>query len=95
MASSDALDTLIAALEAEQARRQAAQFGGQDPHTWFVDTLRQMAQRLAATAHLYPLDTADMSPAEKLAILHFWPEDLCPEGLGSADEIWAEFAARE
>jgi hypothetical protein len=90
MASADALKTLIAALETEQARRLAARFGGRDPRTWFLEELQQMAERLAATAHLCPITINDMSIIEKLACRYFLPEGLCPEGLGTADEIWAE-----
>jgi hypothetical protein len=96
MASADALKTLIAALEAEQTRRRKAQFGGhEDPRQWLLDTLRQMAERLAvAPSSLHPPQAADMSIMEKLSCRLFLPEDMCPEGLGSADEIWAEFEAR-
>jgi hypothetical protein len=95
MASADALKALIDALEAEQTRRRKVQFGGHDdPRQWFIDTLQQMAQRLAATAHLYPLQIDDMAPAEMLAC-HFLPEHLRPAGLGTVDEIWAKYEARK
>ena len=57
------------------------------------DTLQQMAERYAATAHLYPLPVDDMSPAEKLS-LHLLPEHLRPAGLPTEAEIWAEYRAR-
>jgi hypothetical protein len=91
MASEDALRALVNALVAEQKRRQAAQFGGQDPREWLLDTLQAMARRYAALAHLHPLDTVDMSIAEKLACRYFLPEDLQPAGLGTEDQIWAEY----
>jgi hypothetical protein len=94
MASPDALKALIEALETEQKRRQAARFGGQDPRTWLIETLQQMAQRFAATAHLGPpLDLADMAPVEMLAA-HLLPEHLRPAGLPTEDQIWAQFRAR-
>jgi hypothetical protein len=93
MASTDALKALLAALEAEQKRRQAAQFGDRDPRTWLVDTLEQMARRMTATAHLGPpLDVSDLSLAERVSCC-LLPEELRPEGLGTEDEIWAEFEA--
>jgi hypothetical protein len=95
MASEDALKTLIAALEVEQKRRLAAQFGGQDPREWFIGTLQQIAQRFAATAHLYPLSIDDMAPMEMLACCYFLPEHLMPAGLPTADQIWAEVEARK
>jgi hypothetical protein len=95
MASEDALKALVSALVAEQARRRKARFGGHDgPHEWLLDTLRTMAQRLAATAHLCPLDLADMAPAEQLAC-HLLPEHLQPAGLRTVDEIWVEYEARK
>jgi hypothetical protein len=95
MASADALDTLIDALEAEQARRQRARFGGHDnPREWLVNTLRQIAERLA-TAHRLPLDLSDMSPMEQLAVATFLPEAMRPIDLGTVDEIWeAHFRPR-
>jgi hypothetical protein len=96
MASADALKALIEALEAEQARRQKAQFGGQDPREWLFATLRQIAERLATAASSpHPLQVDDMSIAEKLACRYFLPENLCPEGLESEDAIWSEFEARK
>jgi hypothetical protein len=90
MASPATLKALIEALEAEQARRRKAQFGGhEDPRQWLLDTLQQMAQRLAATVHLFPLDLGDMAPAEQLAA-HYLPEDLRPAGLPTVAEIWAK-----
>jgi hypothetical protein len=95
VASASALKALLDALQAEQTRRRKAQFGGHDdPRQWLLDTLQTMAQRLAATAHLYPLSIADMSIMERLACRYFLPEDLCPVGLESEDAIWAEFEAR-
>jgi hypothetical protein len=93
MASSDALRALIEALEGEQARRQAARFGGRDPHEWLADTLQQMADRIAATAHLAPFTVDDMAPVEMLAC-HLLPESMRPAGLPAEDEIWAKFQAR-
>jgi hypothetical protein len=94
MASADALKALIEALEVEQKRRQAVRFGGhEDPREWFIGTLQQMAQRFAATTHMFPLDAADMSIIEKLAC-HFLPEHLRPAGLPTEDQIWAKFLAR-
>jgi hypothetical protein len=96
MASPDTLAALIEALEAEQARRRKAQFGGHnDPHEWLFETLRQMAERLsvALPASLHPLQVADMSVAEKLACRYFLPAELQPPGLGTEAEIWAEYAA--
>jgi hypothetical protein len=95
MASPDTLAALLEALQTEQARRRKAQFGGHDdPREWLLAELQEMAERFAATAHLCPLDLADMSIMEKLACRYFLPVDLCPEGLGSEGEIWAEYEAR-
>jgi hypothetical protein len=54
-----------------------------------------MAERFAAASSGPPLQVADMAIAEKLACRLFLPEDLCPEGLGTEDEIWREYAARK
>jgi hypothetical protein len=96
MASSNTLKALIEALEAEQARRRKTQFGGHDdPGGWLIETLQQMAARLAAApASPHPLELADMSIAEKLACRYFLPDELQPAGLGTEEEIWAEYAAR-
>jgi hypothetical protein len=94
MATTDALKALIEALEAEQARRRKARFGGHDdPREWLLETLQTMAQRFAATAHLLPLQLDDMAIAEKLACRFFLPEELMPAGLGTEEEIWAKYAA--
>jgi hypothetical protein len=84
VASPDALRDLIAALEREQKRRREAQFGGQDPHTWLMDTLQQMSERLVATAHFATFTVDDMSPAEMLAC-HLLPESMRPAGLPAED----------
>jgi hypothetical protein len=82
-------------LEAEFARRAARVDweAGQDERAAqrFVEELQQMAQRLAATTHLFPLEIDDMSPAEMLAC-HFLPGHLRPAGLASEDEILARVA---
>jgi hypothetical protein len=44
--------------EAKRAREQ------------FIDTLQQMAQRMAATVHLYPLLIDDMAPARDARLSH-------------------------
>jgi hypothetical protein len=95
MASPDTLAALLKALRAEQTRRQKAQFGGQDPRERLLDTLQGMAERLAATSSGPPLQVPEMAPAEKLACRLFLPEDLIPAGLGTEDEIWAEYGARK
>jgi hypothetical protein len=96
MASPDALKALIKALEAEQKQRRKTQFGGhEDPREWLLGTLATMAERFAAASSGPPLQVADMAIAEKLACRLFLPEDLCPEGLGTEDEIWREYAARK
>lgn len=41
-----------------------------------------------------PLEIADMSVAEKLACRYFLPDKLQPAGLGTEEEIWAEYASR-
>jgi hypothetical protein len=82
-------------LENELARRtarvewEAAE--GERHRQWFVATLQQVAERLAAPSH-YPLDVADLSLVEKLA-LTLLPEPLRPAGLPTEAEIWAEFRA--
>jgi hypothetical protein len=87
----------LALLEAELARRTARVAWEADEderqRQWFVDTLQAMAGRVEATAHLYPLQIDDMSPAEMLAC-HFLPEHLRPAGLGTEDQIFALVAAR-
>jgi hypothetical protein len=98
MASPDALRALLEALEAEQARRRKARFGGhEDPREWLLGELQAMAERFAATAASSrhpPLQIDDMSIAEKLAC-YFLPEHLRPAGLGTEEEIWAEYEARK
>jgi hypothetical protein len=89
------LDWLTGTTAEIERRRAATLEAAGDERERFINTLQEMAQRLAATAHLYPIDTADMSIAEKLAILYFWPENQHPEGLGSEKQIWAEYAARK
>jgi hypothetical protein len=88
----------LALLEAELARRTArAEWeAGQDERVaqQFIDELQAMAQRLAGTAHLYPLRIDDMSCAEMLAC-HFLPEHLRPAGLPAEAAIWAEYQARK
>jgi hypothetical protein len=59
------------------------------------DTLQQMAERLATPAPLHPIKIDDMSIAEMLACRLFLPEELMPKGLGTEEEIWAEYAARK
>jgi hypothetical protein len=84
-------------LQEEWDRRAAAKAetaDGDAAREQLVDTLQQMAQRLAAHAPLHPLDTADMSIAEKLACRYFLPDELLPAGLGTEEEIWAEYQAR-
>lgn len=44
---------------------------------------------MSATANLYPLDPADMSPAEQLAA-NLLQKSLRPPGLRSEAAIWAE-----
>jgi hypothetical protein len=85
----------IALLRGEIERREAEAIAaaGSDPRQAFVDKLREMAQSLAATAHLCPLQLADMSVAERVAC-HLLPEPMRPAGLGTEDEIWAEYQAR-
>jgi hypothetical protein len=85
----------IALLRGEIERREAEAIAaaGGDPRQAFVDKLREMARTLAATAHLYPLQLADMSVAERLAC-HLLPEPMRPAGLGTEDEIWAEYWER-
>jgi hypothetical protein len=85
------------ALLEEELRRRAArvewQAGeGERQRQWFIETLQAMAQRLGATAHLYPLDLDDMSIAEKLAC-HLLPDELRPASLPTEDQIWAQFEA--
>jgi hypothetical protein len=93
VASPDALRALIETLEGEQQRRRAAQFGGQDPHTWLMDTLERMAERLVATAHLAPFTVDDMAPVELLAC-HLLPEGMRPAGLPAEDDIWSKIRTR-
>lgn len=84
-------------LEAELTRRTARTEweAGADERTrqWVLDTLQQMAQRLAAAGSSPdPLHLDDMSPAEKLAC-HMLPKPLRPAGLPSKAAIWAEYEA--
>jgi hypothetical protein len=84
----------LALLEAELARRAARVkwVAGEDERAavQFIATLQAMAQRLAATAHLWPLDISDMSVAEMLSC-HLLPESLRPASLPSEDQIWAKY----
>jgi len=85
----------LALLEAEFARRStrvAWEAGeGERARQQLFDTLQAMAQRSAALAPRYPLQIDDMSIAEKLACRYFLPEDRRPAGLGTEDQIWAEY----
>jgi hypothetical protein len=89
----------LALLGAERARRAARTEweAGEDERArdQVIGTLLQMAQRFAAAAPLHPLDTADMSIAEKLACRLFLPENLQPAELPTEDQIWAEYQARK
>jgi hypothetical protein len=84
-------------LRAELARRAARVEwqAGEDERSrqWFLDTLQAMAQRFAATAHLYPLQIDDMAPAEQLAC-HLLPASMRPAGLPTEAAIWAQYWAR-
>jgi hypothetical protein len=85
-------------LQEERDRRAAARAGtadGDAAREQFLAELRQMAQRFAAAAHLYPLSIDDMSIAEKLACRWFLPDELLPAGLPTEDQIWAEYRARK
>jgi hypothetical protein len=82
----------LALLAAERGRRDPSRADG----AWrqrLLDELSAMAERLAATAHLYPLTGDDMSPAEQIAC-HLLPEHQRPPGLKPEAEIWAEVMAR-
>jgi hypothetical protein len=85
----------LALLEAELARRTArvAWEAGEEERSrqQFVATLAAMAERFAASAPRYPLQIDDMSIAEMLACRLFLPEHLMPAGLGTEEEIWAEY----
>jgi hypothetical protein len=91
VASAGTLKGLLAALEAEQARRHPP-----SGHTLeqIAGTLSAMAMRLATTVPLHPLQVDDLSPAELLS-LHFLAEHLRPPGLPSVDEIWAIYESRK
>ena len=80
-----------ALLAAERDRR--APRGGEDARERLLDQLEQMAQRFAV-APQHHLRVDDMSIAEMLACRWFLPEELMPAGLGSEDEIWAQYQAR-
>jgi hypothetical protein len=88
----------LALLEAERARRAARvewQAGEDERATQrVVEELQQMAERFAATAHLFPLQIDDMSIAEKLACRWFLPDELLPAGLPAEGQIWADYKAR-
>jgi hypothetical protein len=88
----------LALLEAELTRRTARVEREADEaeraREQLINTLQQMAERHAATAHLCPIDVSDMSIAEKLACRLFLPEHLQPEGLPTEEEIWADYKAR-
>jgi hypothetical protein len=89
----------LALLEAELARRAARTEREADEserqREAFIEELRQMAARIAATAHLHPVRTDDMSIAEMLACRFFLPEHLMPSGLLTEDQIWVEYEARK
>jgi hypothetical protein len=80
-------------LKAERSRRAARVEwqAGEDERArdQVIDTLRQMAQRLGASAQRVPLDVSDMSNAELLAVRWFLPEQLQPPGLPSEAAILA------
>ena len=80
MASPSTLKALLAALEAELARRSPPV---EQAREQLVDTLSEMALRLD-----------DMSTAELLSC-HFLPEHLRPPGLPTEDEIWAKYRDRQ
>ena len=101
MASDDALTPIeqwLALLTAELARRAAQTTWeaneGERARQQLIDELQQIAERLAATEHLFPLDVSDIAPIEVLAVRYFWPEDRLPAGLPTEDQIWAEYRAR-
>ena len=87
----------LALLEAELGRRAARtewEAGeGERQREWFVNTLEEMAERLAvAGSSAHPLQVDDMSIAEKLACT-LLPEPLRPAGLPTEAAIWAEYEA--
>jgi len=82
---------LFAALAAELARRSPPV---EQACEQLVETLGEMALRLAATTPLCPLQLDDMSPAELLSC-HFLPEHLRPPGLPTEDEILAKYRDRQ
>jgi hypothetical protein len=81
--------------ELQHRRAKAAWQAGEDQRTreQFFDKLEDMARKLIVTTGP-PLNIADLSPAEQLAINWFWPEPMRPEGLPSGDEILAVCCAR-
>jgi hypothetical protein len=84
-------------LQAERDRRAAAKTETADGDAaWkqFIDTLQEMAGRLAAATPRFPLDVGDMSVAEMLAARWFLPEHLQPPGLPTETEIWTTYEAR-
>ena len=91
MASPSTLKALLAALEEELARRSPPV---EQAREQLVDTLSEMALRLATTARLCPLRLDDMSTAELLSC-HFLPEHLRPPGLPTEDEILAQYRGRQ
>jgi hypothetical protein len=88
----------LALLEAELARRAARTEweagAGERAREALTAELLAMAQRMATTAHLYPLSTDDMSIAEMLAA-RMLPKHLQPPGLPSEAKIWAQYRARK
>ena len=91
MASPSTLKALLAALEAELARRRPPVEHAREQ---LADTLCEMALRLATTTRWCPLQLDDMSPAELLSC-HFLPEHLRPPGLPTEDEILAQYRDRQ
>jgi hypothetical protein len=83
----------LALLAAERARRDPNR--GEDARQRLLEDLKQMAQRFAATAHLYPVHVDDMSCAEMFACRLFLPKDMQPAGLPSEAAIWALYRARK
>ena len=82
---------LFAALAAELARRSPPV---EQACEQLVETLGEMALRLATTTPLCPLRLDDMSPAELLAC-HLLAEHLRPPGLPTEDEILAQYRDRQ
>jgi hypothetical protein len=79
-------------LAAERVRRDPSR--GEEARQRILDELSAMAERFAATAHLYPLTVDDTCPRPNRSPATCLSEELRPPGLKPEAEIWAGALAR-